>query len=199
MEENAEFENVSLAAYHAKHQESQDKIITPTALLPLFQENAHTVALIKHSMDVVKSAVEHLNREQTPVLTFDQPLFSLAKQIQWKWPEKYGSDKLVVMFGGLHIEMAALKTIGDWLDNSGWAQALVQTEIVTAGMADSLLKATHVMRTRRAHQITVAALHIQQHRAYDQYSLSCLKENLTQMSFEAWHDERKPNCPQLHY
>ena len=39
--------------------------MTPTALLPLFQESAHTVAMIKHSMDMVKSAVEHLNREQT--------------------------------------------------------------------------------------------------------------------------------------
>ena len=66
-------------------------------------------------------------------------------------------------------------------------------------MADSLLKATHVMRTRRAHQITAAALHILQHHAYDHYSLSCLKENQTQMSFEAWHDERKLNCPQFHY
>ena len=48
--------------------------------------------------------------------------------------------------------------IGDWLDNSGWAQVLVQAEFATAGMADSLLKATHVMRTRRAHQITAPAL-----------------------------------------
>lgn len=80
-------------------------------------------------MDVIKSAVEHLN---AAVLTFDQPLFALAKQIQWKWPEKYGEDKLAVMFGGLHIEMAALKTIGDWLKGSGWAQALVQAEIATA-------------------------------------------------------------------
>ena len=91
LEENTELENIILswAAYHAKHQESRHQVITPTALLPLFQESAHTVAMIKHSMDVVKSAVEHLNREQIPVLTFDQPLFALAKQIQWKWPEKY--------------------------------------------------------------------------------------------------------------
>ena len=78
-------------------------------------ESDHTVAMIRHSMDVVKSAVEHLNAEQTPVLTFDQPLYALAEQIQWKWPEKYGEDKFVVMSGGLHIEMAALKTIGNWL------------------------------------------------------------------------------------
>jgi len=43
------------------------------------------------------------------------------------------------MFGGLHIEMAALKRLGDWLQGSGWVQALVQAEIVTAGTADSFL------------------------------------------------------------
>ena len=76
----------------------------------LLTDSAHTVAMIRHSMDVVKNAVEHVNHGQTPVVTLDQPLFALAKQIQWKWPEKYGEDKMVVMFGGLHIEMAALKT-----------------------------------------------------------------------------------------
>ena len=49
---------------------------------------------------------------QTPVVTFDQPLFALAKQIQWKWPQEYGEQKFVVVFGGLHIEIAALKTVG---------------------------------------------------------------------------------------
>ena len=71
----------------------------------------------------------------------------------------------MVLFGGLHIEMAALKAVGKWLEGSGWAQALVQAEIVTAGMADSFHKASHVMRTRRAHQITSAALYILTHRA----------------------------------
>lgn len=77
------------------------------------------------------------------------------------------------MFGGLHIEMATLKTIGDWLKGSGWVQALVQAEIATAGTADSFLRATHVARTRRAHQVTAAALHILKHRAYDSYRLAC--------------------------
>ena len=107
-------------------------------------------------MDVVKNAVEHVNPGQTPVVTLDQPLFALAKQIQWKWPEKYGEDNMVVMFGGLHIEMAALilKTRGDWLRGSGWVQALVQAEIAMPGTADSFLRAAHGTRTRRAHQIT---------------------------------------------
>jgi hypothetical protein len=58
-----------------------EHIITPTALLPLFQESAHTVAMIKHSMDVVRCAVERLNPGQTSVIAFDQPLFAIAKQI----------------------------------------------------------------------------------------------------------------------
>ena len=63
--------------------------------------------------------------------------------------------------------MAALKTLGDWLKGSGWVQALVQAEITTPGAVDSFLKAVHVSRTRRAHQVTVDALHILKHRAYD--------------------------------
>ena len=52
---------------------------------------------------MVKSAVEHLNREQTPILTIDQPLFSLAKSMEVA--REVRSDKLVVMFGGLHITL----------------------------------------------------------------------------------------------
>lgn len=47
------------------------------------------------------------------VVTFDQPLFALTKEIQWKCPQEYGEEKFVILLGGLHIEMAALKTLGD--------------------------------------------------------------------------------------
>ena len=60
----------------------------------------------------------------------------------------------MMMFGGLHIEMAALKAIGNLLDGSGWGSALVQAGVATPRTADSFCRVTHVM-TRRAHQITV--------------------------------------------
>ena len=49
-----------------------------------------------NSIDVVNNIVQHLNPGQTPVVTFDQPLFALAKQIQWKWPQDYGEDKVAL-------------------------------------------------------------------------------------------------------
>ena len=82
---------------------------------------------------------------QTPVVTFDQPFYAIAKQIQWKWPEMYGEDKVVVTFGGLHIEMAALGTPGD---NSRHCRLLLASS------------------TCCSHQVTAAALYIQQYRAY---------------------------------
>jgi len=192
------FQKTSWAAYHASHQEPGQAIITQTSLLPLFHESAHTVAMIRHSMDVVRSAIEHLNPGQTPVLAFDQPLFALAKQIQWKWPETHGEDKLVVMFGGLHVEMAALKTLGDWLQGSGWTHALAQAEIATAGTADSFLRASHVTRTRRAHQLTAAALYILQRRAYDQHSASA-EDDQPPEDFEDWCHEKENSSPQFLY
>ena len=64
--------------------------------------------MIKHSMDVVTAAVDYLNPGQVPVPAADQSLFALAKQIQWIWPATYGENQFVIMFGGLHIEMAVL-------------------------------------------------------------------------------------------
>ena len=107
--------------------------------------------MVKHSMDIVRKAVQHLNAGQTPLVTF-------AKQIQWKELEMYGK-KFIVMIGSLHKEMAAMRTLCDWLQGSGWVEALVQAEITTAGTADSLC-AAHVARTRCAHQVTVVALYL---------------------------------------
>lgn len=109
-EEVKEVETVPWSAYHSMSNVN----ISISSLLPLWQEQAHSVATIKHVMDKVKEITSFLNPEQTPVMACDQPLFVLAKQIQWEWPELYGEDQFVVMFGGLHIEMAAFKLIGEY-------------------------------------------------------------------------------------
>ena len=109
---------LSWAAYHASQQPETN---TPSnvALLPLFRDNAHTTCMIKHAMDVISKAVKHLNPTQIPVIVADQPLYAIAKQIQWCYPETHGENRIVVMMGGLHIEMNLLKLLGDWLRESG--------------------------------------------------------------------------------
>lgn len=175
-------ENISWAAYHAHSLSQSARPMSMTALLPLFVESVHTVSMIKHSMVVIWSAVQHIHPGQTPVIAFDHPLFAIAKEIQWKWLKKYGEDKFVILFGGLHIELAALKTAGDWLEGSGWVEALVQAGIASAGTADSFLRDAHIARTRHAHQVTAATLNILQHQAYDEYARAADKDQ--QLSFK---------------
>ena len=45
-------ENTSWAAFHARRQPSRAQVICPTSLLPLFLEREHTVAMIRHSINL---------------------------------------------------------------------------------------------------------------------------------------------------
>ncbi|KAL8603534.1 hypothetical protein ACOMHN_052763 [Nucella lapillus] len=80
--------------------------------------------MIRHAMDVIKNSVNYLNPGQIPVMTCDQSFFAIGNSIQWTWPGQYGEDKLVIILGGLHIEQAAWSTVGTWLEDSGWTQAI---------------------------------------------------------------------------
>ncbi|KAG0723068.1 hypothetical protein GWK47_043326 [Chionoecetes opilio] len=192
---------ISWAAYHASQQAArppEDMNVALTSLLPLFHDEAKSVAMIRHSMDIVKTAVDVLNPGQIPVLTCDQPLYILAKQIQWSWPTSYGEDRFVVMFGGLHIEMASLKVLGDLLEGSGWTGALVQAGVATSGTADSFLKASHVTRTRRAHQVTASSLYVLQQSAYSEH-IQTLEDASEVVPFEDWCDASSDACPQFQF
>ncbi|KAL5005325.1 hypothetical protein ScPMuIL_018781 [Solemya velum] len=46
--------NLSWAAYHAKNQEDREVIPAISALLPLFPDDSKSVAMIRHSMDVIR-------------------------------------------------------------------------------------------------------------------------------------------------
>ena len=156
--EDANLETISWSAFHLSKQRCNSVEISLTSLLPLFQEQAHSVAMIKHSMDKVKYLVNFPNPGRTPIITADQPLFVIAQQIQWEWPEMYGEDKFIVLFGGLYIEMACFKVLGDILRDSGWTHSLIEANIATSGIADSFLVCSNVPRTRHTHQITACAL-----------------------------------------
>ena len=99
----------SWSAYHTGIQKTEIPLAAINSLLPLFLEDAHSVPMIKHFMHIVKTPVQHLNPGQILVLAADQPLFALAKQIQWRWTANHGEDQFVIMVGGLHIEMVVLK------------------------------------------------------------------------------------------
>ncbi len=52
-------------------------------LKPLFQENAHSLAMVNQGMDVIAQATHLVHPGQAPILTVGQLLFVIAKKIQW--------------------------------------------------------------------------------------------------------------------
>ena len=80
--------NISWAAYHASMINSDQPFpLDVCSLMPLFEEEAASVTMIRHAIDVVSQAVRFLNPNQIPVLACDQPLYAIAKKIQRNWPE----------------------------------------------------------------------------------------------------------------
>ena len=164
-----EEELVSWGAFHSSNLSSSPSASAISALLPLFPDQAKSIAMIRHAMDIIKLSLNHLNPGQVPVIALDQPLFAVAKEIQWNWSDLYGEKKFVVMFGGLYIEMAFLKVIGGWLEGSGWTTALADANVATPGTAESFFKAASVTRSCRAHQVTACSLFILLQKAYTKY------------------------------
>ena len=93
---------VTWSAHHASQKRANLFKVAISSLLPLLRDGAHSVATIKHVMDIILDIVTYLNPSQIPVVAADQPLYALAKQIQWQWPEN-GDNKFVIIFGGLHV------------------------------------------------------------------------------------------------
>ena len=74
----------------------------------------------------------------------------------------------------------------------------VQAEIATPGTADSFLRAAHVTRMRRAHQITATTLHILQRRAYTR-CMTDFDDAEDLPEFEDWCHRRAKDTPPPHF
>lgn len=140
--------------HHAEAESPLEKYKSKIVLLPVFYEVAHTTSMMLHSMNVVKRAVAHVNPMQTTVLVADQQLYSILKQIQFRFPDTHGENIFCVLMGGLHIELATLRALGHFLEGSGWVHALVEAQVTTPGRGDSMITASHLSRTRYCHEVS---------------------------------------------
>ena len=143
-------------------------------------------------MNVVKAVVAHLNPGQVPVLVADQPLFLIAKKIQWNYPQIFGEEQFVVFLGEMHAEMTAFRLLGNWLDSSGWTTAIINSGVAAGGTADSLLAVSHLGKTKYAHEVTAAALFVLM-----DYVSSTPVDEVKEIS--TWCEDQMAEHPQFQY
>ena len=174
---------------------SKDQILIPppsiTGILPLFHHSTTDPSMVLHAMRTIKSSIEHLNPGQTPVVTGDQPVFQVLKQLQWKYSDELGEDNFFVMFGGLHLEKQSLIVIANLLKDSGWLEVMNSAGIFGANGAAAILHVAHIKKARRAHELCLACLHILRVKAFSEQSeFSDISE---------WHCHKLKVSPQYKY
>ena len=104
-----------------KQNSSSDDILPGiSSILPLFHEKAANAAMVKHARDVSVTIANCCNSSQISIIATDLPIYAIGKQLQWKYPDQHGEDKLVWVLGELHSEMAAWSMVGRLLTGSGW-------------------------------------------------------------------------------
>ena len=65
---------------------------------------------------LVEKLVSTIKSHQDPVITADQSVYALGKQVQWMYSDRF--ENFVWIMGPLRVETALLNAIGDWLKGS---------------------------------------------------------------------------------
>ena len=145
---------ISWAAYHASRSTSVPTE-SPSAILPIFRESASSPMMVNHAMYIAIAVTNHLNPGQTPVIVADQPLFTVMKKLQRRYPETVGEHKMVIMLGAMHIEKMLWEVNGSWFEGSGWKTAVTNSRVASSGVVDSFIGVSHLTRTRYMHQVSI--------------------------------------------
>ena len=149
----------------------------------IFDENAHKMAMIQHSMKIGKEAVAYINPSQTPVITMGQPLFDTASSGR----KQVCSERKNVLWWWV-ASMSKWLTWKWW--GTGWKEVggTLHWHTMILRRANGTLKAAHINRSHYAHQVSACALYMLQRKAYKEYRES---SNSGKIDFTTWVQTRK--------
>ena len=186
----------SCSVFHSKEAEKVNAVDI-SVMLPIWRDDSKSIATIKHVINVIIRTIDFSNYGQPAVIGFDQPLYAIAKALQWKYLSLHGPEKLIVMLGPLHIEMAVLSCLGDILEESGWTTALANANITSTGN-EFLLSGHSIAKTKYAHQVTVFTHSELISMAYREWPADHFS-NVDVTSFQQWRDCMESENPQFQF
>ena len=135
-----------------------------------------------HLISLFIEYTHYLNPQQvTAVDCSDQPIFALRKINQWLYPNTFSFPRYFPLFGGLHIEKAALIANGHLVGGTGLNEILGDQSIDTVGLQTAFVDVNHIHKARYSVQLSVVSIY------------ACLKDahnqSQTNLSLFSWADE----------
>lgn len=106
-------------------------------------------------MQAQKINAKVVGTDRKTVISLDMGLYQPAKKLQMS---RNDLNNLVLRPGELHIVMAQLRTIGNFIENSGIDACWVEAELYGPTTVKQILDGNHVNRGESAHTITLQVL-----------------------------------------
>ena len=128
-----------------------------SGILLLIDAPVHTLDTQYHSMEVVEKTTQLLNPGQICVDESDQPVYKLSKKLQWRFPDRFGPEKYIRLFGSLNLEKSILLLCGSLIEGSGLDKIMASYELSMVG-TDSLVSVNHIKRARCYIQVAACAM-----------------------------------------
>ena len=98
-------------------------------------------------MEIVEKTTKLFNPGQIYVDKSDQPVYKLSKELQWRFLDRFDTEKYFCLFGSLHLEKSILLLCGSLIEGSGLNKIMASCGLSIAG-TDSLVSVNNIKRAR---------------------------------------------------
>ena len=128
---------------------------TTPGMMPILQAPADDKDTLVTVLNRFKDITTYLGQDYT-VIAMEQPLYSKAKELAWKYPDKY--KNVILLTGDLHILFNFLKVIGQHFDNAGLDDVWIESGLYAQKSTHSMLEGKAYYRAVPGHCIAYEAL-----------------------------------------
>lgn len=133
---------------------SELSIVTYPSIIESKPNDMSTVyTTMKKCVDMTKAMDQKYS-----VQTFDQQLYSIAKQVAWAMPDTFRNH--ILRLGGFHTPSCYIAAIGKLWGGGGLKDLLVDSSVYAVGTVDQMLNGKEINRALRALTLAYEALSV---------------------------------------
>ena len=114
-------------------EESSCKKTDISVILPLIVAPVHTLDTQYHYMKIVEKTTQLLNLGEICVDESDQLVYNLLKELQWRFPDRFGPEKYFGLSGSLHTEKSTLLLCGSLIEESSLDKVMASCGLSIVG------------------------------------------------------------------
>lgn len=122
--------------------------------MPNLKEPISSSSVVRQTLQTTQKCAEECNQDYR-LVTYDLNAAKPAMQIQAR--ESPTFDKIFIMMGAFHIEMAFFKALGKLIAESGGTDMLTETGVFAPGSLNGFLTGKHFNRCKRLHPLLALA------------------------------------------